>query len=137
MFATAAAVMILILTKAIADAPTAWASCSPSPDQVAYVNMMKSRGMVPGPLPSQEARYVELLASRGLGSTTGDMCFLRQSAYSILVLTGRSEMTLDQIVKEISRQSGLGHDQATWVMNSAFNAFGFPPTCDLAPNKTC
>ena len=93
--------------------------------------------MDPGPLAVQEAKYVQLLASRGISSTTGDNCNLAKSAYAILVPISRSTMTLRQMVNEIMMQSGMSRDKATLTMNSAFDSFGFPPTCALAPNKTC
>lgn len=134
----AAGLLILpILANTLTGAPPAWASCTPSPQQNLYVQILTSRGMDPGPLPAQEAEYVRLLASHGIGSTTGDTCNLAQSAYAILVPISRSRMTLDQVANEITRQSGLSHQQAMWMMDSVFNSFGFPPTCDLAPNKIC
>jgi len=93
--------------------------------------------MNPGSLARKEAKYVRLLQSNGIDSTVGDTCNLANSAYSVLIPIMKSEMTLDALEDDIMRQSGLSRAQAAYIMQSVFDSFGFPPTCDLAPNRMC
>lgn len=125
------AVTLSMLAHAVVGAPPASASCS-SPFKDMYIKILTLRGFNVGPLDDQEKNYVQLLASNGIPKKPGaTQCDYAVTAYPVLLGIASSRRTMDQTAADIMQQTGLNQAQAQLMMNSVFNAFGFPPTCDL------